>query len=409
MKLKLTKKAKLIVALILTAQVICLCCVFSACARAQAESSNSDHERAVIVEPVKFSDPRLPADRYSVGVMTCVRWLRDMMTELGITDGAMAPYDYAAVFTAAYEAGLTDTVEMNPYAVLTRSYVADTVVRALGYSPHAGAYAADLNEDDAAMTTLVYYGWFIPDDSDMVYPGDAVTDREYEGLMAELRTYKALSGKRLLSFGDSIMYGMGNGGEGISDMIAGKYGMTAADYSVSGATFGVYDDRSHIPDQVRQAINEQKTADVILINGGTNDAVLCSQGAMSAGFLPGMFDEDTFSGGMETSLALIGQYWRGVPLIYVRAHDMALCADAVERLFGEHAVTIADKWSVSVADVYSDTAFNAADELIRNKYTYYNEQRGRADSIHPTALGYAKYYLPLITEKLTAAIPGESE
>ena len=411
MKLSLNSEMKKrILALILTVQVLCLCCVFSACATAQAKSSAAETTAptaaAVTDSLPKVSSSRPLHEQMSVSVMTRSRWLSDMMTALGLIGPDEAPYDSAGVFAAAYEAGITDSPEGDPSAVLTRSYAASTIVSALGYSPRVTGPVADLGEDDADLMTLVYYGWFIPDENDLVYPDDSVTDREYERLLDELRCYAVLNGKRLLSFGDSIMYGTGNDGDGITDLIAEKYGMSCADYAVSGATFGVYKNRSHIADQVRNAAYQKDTADVIFLNGGTNDAVLCAQGSMSAGFSLSMFDEDTFSGGMEAALALIREYWQGVPVIYIRPHNMALCDDSDERLYGEYAKLIADKWSAASVDIYEDTVFNAEDEVLRNKYTFFNQKHKRADSIHPTALGYAKYYLPLVSEQLRATVTG---
>ena len=399
----------LILALILTVQAVCLCCVFVACASAHASTSPAQDKAA---EPaaasVKGGSPaenysRWLSVRYSDDVMTRARWLRDLMTTLGLVSDN-ASRDDAALFVAAHGAGLIDSPDACRYASLTRDDVATTLYRALGYSPRTVGELADVNADDVALHTLVYYGYFLPDHENCVHPEAAVSAAEYDDLLQQVRYYTAMKGKHILSFGDSIMYGSGNDGEGLADMIAEKYGMTATDYAVAGAHFGTYPKFSHIPSQIRKAIEVGEMADIILINGSTNDMLHTVFGQTVSGYDLTLFEEKSFSGGMQMAFALLQQYREGVPVLYIRAHNMQVCDDVVERRYGEHALEIAAKWSAACVDIFSDTSFNSEVRSISDRYTRYVESLGRSDTAHPTALGYAKFYLPAVGEQMAALL-----
>jgi lysophospholipase L1-like esterase len=183
-------------------------------------------------------------------------------------------------------------------------------------------------------------------------------------------------------------------------MICEKYGMTAADYSVSGAVFGVDSGRSHIANQIKAAARAKVQPDVILINGGTNDMEYVTRGDVVTGYDPKNVNERTFAGGFEYAAYLLGHYWKNVPVIYIRAHDMDTVDDAVEQEYGDMALTIAEKWHLTCVDIYNDTDFCTEDDAIRDAYTAYKSKLGHSDGIHPTALGYAKFYLPPIAGKL---------
>lgn len=345
------------------------------------------------------------SENYSAGVCTNGRWLCDMADALALD---WAGEDMIAVYRAAYDSGLLDRYDAAElYSPLTRAYAAHTLVRALGYESRSVGHLADADEG-GDLDTVAYFGYFLPDDQDRIRPDAAVTDDEYSALLSELVRYRALSGKTVMSFGDSIMYGRGNDSEGISDMIALKYGMTSLDYSVSGATMGVYQQRGHIPDQVRVAKKAGVSANVILLNGGTNDMLHVAMGTIKKDRNMAKVDEGDYTGGFEKTLWLCDRYWSGVPVIYIRVHDMDACADSTERKFGERALAICDKWEIPYVDLYSDSGFNAEDADICQRYTFPNPKVNyRCDSIHPTALGYAKYYLPPISQAVAAQLIGE--
>lgn len=389
---------KRIAALLLAALVICLCGVFSACTSAQARTSAlnmTDSVSGIQADSTADIYSRWLNENYSSGVYTRADWLFDMMKSLDLLPSGIRPADSGALYKAARGKGIIDEDDSGAFIALTRGYAASTIVKALSYPEREVAPVADAVKGDDIMT-LAYYGYFVPDDDDMLHPEALVADGEYMGLLEELRRYTYLKGKSLLSFGDSIMFGAGSGGHGLAEVIAEKYGMTAKDHSVSGATFGIFTGRSHIADQIKYAVNAGDTADLIMINGGTNDAIHVSKGKISDSTQLKDFDEKTFAGGMEYAMALLEKYYSDTPVLYIRAHNMVLYDDEKEPDYGVTALKIAKKWSVPIVDIYEDTDFNTEDEYLSEKYTLYREEFLRSDSIHPTALGYAKYYLPLV-------------
>ena len=329
------------------------------------------------------------------------RWLYDLMTITGKgkPENSSNPQ---SIYDAAKKCGIIDSrAEQDMYLPLNRRFVAKTLVKALGYQSRTPCYLADVAATDSMMSTAVYYGYFLPDVNSMVYPDAAITESEYDDLIFQLNCYRQFKGKKLLSFGDSIMYGTGNDGEGIADMFAEKYGMTADDYAVSGATMGICKNHGHIRDQVMKAAKTIKyKPDLILINGGTNDMNNLPLGNLAAGSDLSKARETTFTEGMEKTLWSLQQNWSDVPIIYIRVHNMDYGADSNERTFGDRALAIASKWKVCTADVFNNTDFNSEDTYTRNRYTYLNNNHDgcEGDSIHPNALGYAKYYLPLLSK-----------
>lgn len=335
------------------------------------------------------------------------RWLYDLMLCSGKAQPRSA--EPQIVFKQAQVCGILSAyTEEEIEEPLNRRFIAATMVKALDYQNRSIGDLADITSIDSDLSTLAYYGYFLPDEDLMLYPDAEITVEEYDSLIAQLKQYRLLKGKRMLSFGDSIMYGTGNDGEGIADMIAEKYGMTATDYSVPGAAFGVRKGKGHIYDQLQRAYADWVRPDIILIDGGTNDMNAVKFGKITDGFdMKGISDKD-FSGGMEKVMWSLTNYWGGVPIIYIRVHDMNLGEDSNERQYGERALEIAEKWNATSVDLFTDTDMCTEDPDICNRYTYPNPKHGNAhDSIHPNALGYAKFYLPLISEAVVNQFQSE--
>ena len=327
------------------------------------------------------------------------RWLYDLLSASGkakLSDSS----DPQAIFAQAKSCGVIDSyTEEEMYLPLTRLFVAQTTVKALSYKQRSAGRITDITAMQGEMSTMAYYGYFLPDVNAMVHPDAQITADEYESLLTQLNRYARLKGKCVLSFGDSIMHGSGNNGEGIADMIAEKYGMTAYDYAVPGAAMGDRYGRGQIINQLQLAVADQVKPDIILLNGGTNDMNLVPLGDFTAGFDMSASSIETFTGGSEKTMWTIGNTWKNVPVIYVRAHNMNLGSDDNERLYGERALAIAKKWGAVSVDLYRDTDMNTENSYTCTRYTYVDPDAGNVpDSVHPTAIGYAKFYLPLISE-----------
>lgn len=399
---KLHKRNKwiLLLAALFTVQAICLCCV--SVAYAGSASALSKPDVTVKADAVQNNSP---ADWFSEKVYNAThtrsRWLYDLMSASG-EEPSVSPGDGQAVFSLAKQRGIISSYSAGePYQPVDRRFVAKTLVKALGYKNRVLGYLADVTAADRDLATVSYYGWFLPDINYKLFPEAEITPAEYDSLLEELSRCKLLRGKRVLSFGDSIMFGAGNSGEGVSDMIADKYGMICFDFAVSGASMGRCDGRGHIADQVRKAVSEKRQADVILLNGGTNDVNHTKLGELNSGFNMSDIKEDTFTDGFEKTMWLITNNWKNVPVIYIRAHNMDIGSDAREELVGERGVAVAGKWKAGIADLYTDSLMNTEDPLTRNRYTYLEPATHCCDSVHPTAVGYAKFYLPPVSRLLT--------
>ena len=324
-------------------------------------------------------------------------WLYELMKASG-DDPDVSANDNEAVFALAEKRGIISSYSNLSISLpVTRRFVAQTMVKALGYNSRSVGYTNDV-ASDSELSTLAYYGYFIPDNRYCLYPDSEVTRAEFTNLLSELNLYKQLKGKTVISFGDSIMYGAGNNDRSVASIIGEKYGMNYTDYSVKGATMGTCSGRGHIPNQIRKAINAGKKADLILINGGTNDMKYTSLGSFTNGYDMSSTGEIAYTEAFERAYWLIMNHWTDVPVIYIRSHNMLLGTEENERRFGDRGIAIAEKWKAAPIDLYNNSSFNADKEQIANRYTLINYSYGEydGDTIHPTALGYAEFYLPAI-------------
>lgn len=289
-------------------------------------------------------------------------------------------------------------------APLTRASAAGIIVRTLGYQARTAITISDAN-GNTDLQTAAYYSYFLPDEGDRIYPDQYVTAEEYDRLITEFSRYAKLSGKRILAFGDSIMYGMGNKGKGIAVMLGEKYGMSVASYAKNGATFGTRNTtRYHISDQIVKAHYDGCRADIILLNGATNDISMVYKRSPDDIFDPEEPASSTMAYGINLSMEYIRRYWPGVPVLYVRVHDIDRCTQRLEMQMAGYAANIAKRNGAEIADVFNDTGFDTAIADIRDRYTADPKSSGRADSVHPNALGYATFYLPLISDMVSGIL-----
>lgn len=400
------KRLCIIIALILTVQTICLCCVSVAFS---AERKTADASGVRLSDETPDSYVAFFNEKVYSATHNRARWLYDLMSYTD-PDLSLDRADVGSLYAEAKRRGILGGYTVDDlYEPLERRFAADTLCRALQYPHRRAGYLADVSSVEYYMADMAYYGYFLPDVNYRMHPDAAVTPDEYASLLTELSRYQLLHGKRVLSFGDSIMYGAGNGGEGIADMLAEKYGMTVSDYSVSGATMGVSKGRSHIPDQVRKAAAAKEKADIILLNGGTNDMFATALGQIKDGFDREKAGEDDYSGGFEKTMWLLQKTYADVPVVYVRCHNMKLVSAEREERFGERGVEIAAKRNAATVDIYSESGLNTEDPAQSARYTYLDPDKGYvSDAIHPTAIGYAKFYLPLISQTVVQRFSKEA-
>lgn len=359
--------------------------------------------------------------RLSSSVITRSEWLEMLLPAVGVEtiNEYFDSYDYfvdkdyfdkSEYFVTAIRNGILgrggDTFD--PYCAATRQYVSTTLVNAVGYPLNYKLDCADyyLIEDKAQAATAVYLGYFELDENNFFNPYSMITNEQVEYILSELEMLSKLEGKTVMSFGDSIMHGDGNNFVGIADLMAQRYMMTAIDYSKGGSTFGKVYNREQISNQILTAVQNHEKADVIFINGGTNDMRKVSPGNISDDFEYGRHGREDFASGMEYALGLLRDNYPETPVLYVRAHDMEYGIERNELHFGNLALDICEKWEVECADIFSLSGFDGHDEEQKSIYTVHTKQCQNGDSIHPNRLGYYKYYLPIVSEK-TAQLLGE--
>ncbi len=87
-------------------------------------------------------------------------------------------------------------------------------------------------------------------------------------------------------------------------------------------------------------------------------------------------------------------------LLFVRPHRMGRRGEAVQIEYGERAVQICKRHGVAVADLYAESGLDTFLCGHRDKYTCDSYNWGIGDCTHPNALGYEKFYMPIIENKL---------
>lgn len=352
---------------------------------------------------------------FSSTIITRCDWLKLLINKLGLAIETDLDdeyrhfvdkdyYDGSEYFITAIENGVLNPggITFDQYSPATRQYVSATYVNAVGYTD---SYTLDCDDYKniaykSQAAVMVYLGYFELDSNNCFNPVDGVTAEQVQMLIGELDILEVLKGKTVMSFGDSIMHGVGEDHVGIADYLAQRYMMTAIDYSLGGATFGYLEDRSQISNQILDAISANETADIILLNGGTNDMRKVKPGEISDDFEYGEHGRKYYAQGMEYAIGLLNDNYPDVPLLYIRAHNMVFSTERNEIHFGTIALNICDKWNVPVVDIYKDTEFNTAQKELRFKYTENTMGFKNGDTIHPNRLGYYKYYIPLTSEKI---------
>ncbi len=222
-----------------------------------------------------------------------------------------------------------------------------------------------------------------------------------------------LKGKKLLVFGDSIMYGSGNGGYGVGEYLRDRLGMVVSKYAVGGARVGYNEGKSWLIEQIRLAITDKSEADYIIFDGFTNDCNL-SEGATLPDVPIGEITEgyagfdifavrqenSEFSRCFEESVCAMLTYFPKAKILFVRPHNMGRRDDKLQKLYGERALEICRKWGIPYADLYSESGLNTFLPEHRDAFTCDSYGWGRGDCTHPNALGYEIKYMPLIESKI---------
>jgi hypothetical protein len=222
-----------------------------------------------------------------------------------------------------------------------------------------------------------------------------------------------LKDKKLLVFGDSIMFGSGNNGYGVCEYLTADLKMNGKKYAIGGARVGFKEGKSWLIDQINLALEEKAEADYIIFDGFTNDCNIAEGatlpdvplGEISVGYSG--FDikavkreNSNFSNCFEEAVCAFLTYFPKAKILFVRPHNMGRRDDKLQKLYGERALEICKKWGIPYVDLYSESGLNTFIPVHRDMFTCDSYGWGRGDCTHPNALCYELKYMPLIESKL---------
>jgi lysophospholipase L1-like esterase len=222
-----------------------------------------------------------------------------------------------------------------------------------------------------------------------------------------------LKGKKLLLFGDSIMFGSGNNGYGVGEYLNKDLGLECKKYAIGGARVGYKQGKSWIIDQIKLALSEGAEGDYIIFDGFTNDCNI-SEGATEPDVPLGEItngytgfdiaaitkENTTFSRCFEEVIFAFLNNFPNAKILFIRPHNMGRRDDKLQKLYGERALEICRQWGVPYVDLYSESNLNTFIPTQRDLFTCDSYGWGRGDCTHPNAVGYELKYMPLIESKL---------
>lgn len=203
-----------------------------------------------------------------------------------------------------------------------------------------------------------------------------------------------LEGKVIFWLGSSVTEGASSGQESMADFLAKKHGAQCIKEAVSGTTLANRASSSYV-----SRLNQYLASDE---RAGHMDAFICQLSTNDKGFPDGFgvvtpadvrdaaaFDTATTFGAMEYIIATAKDTW-DCPVYFYTNPPMG---DENYETMVQSLEEIAEKWGVTIIDLYRDQAFNDISEEERALYM--------ADSIHPTKAGYREWWLPKFEETLS--------
>jgi len=231
-----------------------------------------------------------------------------------------------------------------------------------------------------------------------------------EKQLIDKATYHSFSGKRIISFGDSLAYGAGNGGVGYIGLMktlckfgySGNYGMNGATIT-PGMHLSTGGELSCISTKVNTTSD---TADFVLLEGGINDFHLMqitpetnptfSFGSITNGFDPASLNTATFCGAFENMLYLANTKWPSAKKAFIIIHrsSFATFGGDWDTIWIPAMIKMCNKWGIGICDLTdSCPPFGMIDSLAS---VYTSDGSGGYDGLHPNDLGYQTGYIPNI-------------
>lgn len=209
--------------------------------------------------------------------------------------------------------------------------------------------------------------------------------------------------KIILNFGDSIANGNGNNDIGYAELIGVDFNMDVKDYAINGLTMA---ERTGIvlsvPYQVNKCINENSKADIILLEGGTNDiSHNIPIGILTDNWNGTDFNTQTFLGALEKSIYDLKIAYPKATTIFIIVHKMASRDLIKQKEYHNAIITACEKWSIPFVDIYNEGQITSLiSSIAKIAFPVDSESETGYDRTHPNEFGYRNYYLPLIERKI---------
>lgn len=212
-------------------------------------------------------------------------------------------------------------------------------------------------------------------------PGNAA---QYSVKKIEQLESSPLAGKHILFLGSSVTYGASSEGVSFVEYIAARNGAVMTKEAVSGTTLVDNGTDSYIARMKR--IDRDMDVDIFVCQLSTNDATQKKPlGEISK---DGRYDTSTVAGAIEFIISFARDTWNCPVIFYTNPrYSSEAYGDMVELLN-----RIAEKWEISVIDMWNDPDFNSITDEQRSLYL--------ADPIHPTQAGYLEWWTPYMETAL---------
>jgi len=207
----------------------------------------------------------------------------------------------------------------------------------------------------------------------------------------------------IYSFGDSIVAGHVYP-KGFVDEVADKLHLDHKKYARNGAAVLKFPIMGgQIIEQVQKA--DSQAPDVILFNGGTNDADFLENNPQVSieNHSDKKLDGQTFEGEFENLIQAMQEKWPRVPVVYVAVHKMGSREAKIQEALHNVEMKICQKHHVYVVDLYADSALNTNDKKMQANYTFdgLNKKGMPGDNgsgTHPNWRAVEEFYVPPVSK-----------
>ncbi len=267
----------------------------------------------------------------------------------------------------------------------------------------------------SALSQMMACNYWTIDSGNTVYPAvQSVDNFKLYGTQEDL----PLLGKTMYAFGDSVVYGHKYSKFSFPNYVAEKEGLYFTNenkYAKNGASI-VKNDSNWILTQIQNA--PDKAPDYVLFDGGINnayeDTVL---GTISDSKDIASFDDTTFAGAFEKTIATIYEKWPNTNIVYTAIHKTNSREAEIQQKLYELEMQICEKWDVTVADIYSQDeidCLNNKENLAKYAFDNLSSKTGlpvsnSKSATHPNLLAIEEFYVPTVVQALRDAGKSETE